>query len=105
VGYLLQESYDTDMAYVKMSEQLDPSNIYCAYARFNLNVAHEKPDVALQQIHTFLKKKLSMQKADAIINLNNIALEYAKKRQAEDYVGFFTQYGEYLKNRKLELGL
>ena len=46
-----------------------------------------------------------MQKADAIINLNNIAMEYAKKRQAEDYVGFFTQYGEYLKNRKLELGL
>jgi hypothetical protein len=105
VGYLLQESYDTDMAYIEMSEQLDPSNIYCAYARFNLNVAHEKPDVALQQIHGFLKKKLSMQKADAIINLNNIALEYAKKRQAEDYVGFFTQYGEYLKNRKLELGL
>lgn len=105
VGYLLQETYEETLAYIEMSERLDPFNIYCAYARFNLNVAHDKPEMALKQIYTFFNKKLSMQKADAIINLNAIALEFAEKQQADHYVGYFTQYGEYLKNRKLELGL
>jgi len=105
LSYLLNESYETGIAYVVQSEKLDPFDIYCAYARFNLAVVHNNPSLALEQIRKFLSNKLSMQRADAIINLNSVALEYANKQQAEEYVVVFTQYGEYLKNRKLELGL
>ena len=105
LGLILNESYEETITYISSAEKLEPTNIYCAFVRFNTNIIHEKSELALEQIYAFLRQKLPGPKIKGIIGVNQFALEFAIEQESDYYISFFSQYGEYLKTRRVELGM
>lgn len=103
VGYLLNEPYETLIIYLESGEQIDPKNIFCQRARFNVGVAFGFDERALESTKAFLNQKHSLRHLNSLIALNNAALHHPDVHNFPDYFAFFVKNRDYLAKLGLEL--
>jgi O-antigen ligase len=105
VGYLLNEDLNLSLELISRSKQIDPKNIYCVYALFNLRIANEQSELALKEVLEFLVKPLNLERADAILMVIDHVKGFAENKGYTEYANAYGSVRDLIENRKRELGL
>ena len=96
VGYIFNEDYGISLDFISKGEIRDSQNVYCAYARFQVNRIYGKKIKALEDVKVFLSRRLLMEQASELIALDEIANDYAIQVNEIEYSEFFTMHKNYL---------